>query len=137
MGQMAYLSFERAGAFPAPDREQAWYRLELVQGYPVVSANGEIDLATAPGLREALVFAAGYSDRIIVDLTGVTFLDSSGVRVLLEAQARSSRRGGSLSLVGPVPAVQRVLTITGLDQRFPIQPTMQDALCRTDRWPGR
>jgi anti-sigma B factor antagonist len=128
MGQMVHLSFERAGGFPAADRQQAWYRLDLRQGYTVVSANGEIDLATAPGLREALVFAAGYSDRIVVDLTGVDFLDSSGVQVLLEAEDRSNQGGESLSLVGPVPAVQRVLTITGLDQRLSTHPTVQDAL---------
>lgn len=125
---MVYLSFERAGEFSPAGHEQAWYRLELVQGCAVVSANGEIDLSTAPGLREALVFAAGYSGRIIVNLSGVTFLDSSGLRVLMEAEERSTHGGESLSLVGLLPPVQKVLTITGLDQKFPIYPTMQDAL---------
>jgi anti-sigma B factor antagonist len=125
---MVYLSFERAGTSPAAGVEQAWYGLELVHGCAVVRANGEIDIATAPGLREALVFAAGYSDRLVVDLTGVGFLDSSGLKVLTEAQKCGSHGGEALSLVGPVPAVHKVFTITGLDQLFPIYPRMEDAL---------
>ena len=63
----------------------ASFRLEEIRGRAVVVASGEIDMTTAPGLREALGAASQVSAQVVLDLTSVTFLDSSGIAVVLGA----------------------------------------------------
>lgn len=65
--------------------EYAWFQLDHMRGCAVVVASGEIDLYTSPGLREVLQQAGRAADRVIVDLGGVTFLDSTGMAVIMEA----------------------------------------------------
>lgn len=86
-------------------------RLELfvdVEGTLV--ASGEIDTYTAPELAERLADHAVST----VDLADVSFIDSSGLRVLIEAHQKRSDGGGSLTLRQPSAAVQRLLEISGL-----------------------
>jgi stage II sporulation protein AA (anti-sigma F factor antagonist) len=96
----------------------------------VVVATGEVDLFTAPGLRAALLNAARASARVVVDLTGVTFLDSSGLAVLISALQSAGERGQEASphLAGPTPPVRRVLDITRLSEMLPIHETVAEAL---------
>jgi anti-sigma B factor antagonist len=79
---------------------------------------GEIDLAAAPrvelAIEEALAGEEGVE--ITIDLEGVTFLDSTGLRVLVAAHARCAGEGRSLTLVNPSTSVSRILEITGLGQ---------------------
>lgn len=77
---------------------------------PVVSVSGELDLSSAPILRDALepVIALG-PDQVIIDLSDLRFVDSTGLAVLLEAQARVDLRLRDSSL-----AVQRIIEATGL-----------------------
>lgn len=106
---------------------QASFALDEVHGYAVVVAAGEIDLCTSPGLREALADAVRRSDRVVIDLTRVRFLDSTGMAVMVEALGRDQhRRAGAL--VGPTGLVTRALEITGLTALFPIYPTVEDAV---------
>lgn len=107
----------------------AWFRLRDEQGCAVVVASGEIDLYTSPELREALADAAQSSDRVILDLTDVTFLDSTGMGVMVGAMHHGNgRRAGSLCLVGPAAMVRRVLEITHLNDLFPIYGSLEEAL---------
>lgn len=79
---------------------------------------GELDLAGAPALSEAVARAAadGGSGRpLVLDMRDVSFIDSTGVRTLLEA---AQSVGGSLALLAPSPAVTRVLDLTRLRGRF-------------------
>lgn len=75
---------------------------------------GEIDAHTAPELAAHLDPLPGASGDVVVDLAGVTFIDSSGLRVLVEAHHRSSESGRRLALRSPSPAVVRLLEISGL-----------------------
>ncbi len=85
---------------------------------PPVRVTGEIDIATAPRLRRALEHAsADASGRVVVDLSGVTFMDCAGLGPLLEAEARL---GGRLLLRGVPPSVFDLLRLTGLLARFGI-----------------
>jgi anti-sigma B factor antagonist len=81
------------------------------QGQTVLAVSGDIDLATAPRLGEALTEArqAGAT-ATVVDLTGVDFMDSAGIRVLMEAARQTT---GSLSVRGAHGWVARVLDLTG------------------------
>jgi anti-anti-sigma factor len=86
-------------------------------GCSVVVAAGELDIWTCPALRKALDAAADSARRLIVDLTDVTFLDSSGVGVLLDARMRGRQRG-PVVLVGVAGMVRRVLQISGVSDAF-------------------
>jgi anti-sigma B factor antagonist len=88
----------------------------------VVTASGEIDLYTAPRLQGELagVLGSAATARIVVDLSGVEFCDSTGMNVLLSAMKRARERGGSLELAGPRPAVRKILQVTGLDSVFTV-----------------
>ena len=80
-----------------------------------IAVEGELDLATAEELeRELLRVEAGAAQVIVVDLSGLTFIDSSGVRLLLRAHARSRADGNRLTLLRGPAAVQRVFELTGI-----------------------
>ncbi|WP_433228490.1 STAS domain-containing protein [Actinomadura formosensis] len=99
-------------------------------GHAVVTATGELDLYTAPRLQAALAgLLREQVTRIVVDLSGVEFCDSTGMNVLLSAMKRLKEQGGSLELAAPRPAVQRILQVTGLDTVFTVREAapVQDA----------
>lgn len=89
-----------------------WQSADLVR----VTVTGEIDLATAEEFRAALLGAviAGFPRRIEVDLAGVTFLDCSGLSVLLGARGAADRVGCRLGITAPPPLIRRVLEATGV-----------------------
>ena len=97
----------------------------------VVIARGEIHLATAPEFSERLngVIADGCT-AVVVDLTEVGFIDSTGLSVLLNALRRITRAGGTLVLVCTNPTVLRLFEVTKMDSTFPIVETRDEALRR-------
>jgi anti-sigma B factor antagonist len=95
----------------------------------VVAVTGEIDMATAPDLKACLV--ALESERvsaIVVDLTGVSFIDSTALGVLVGAYRRQEEAGGTLKLVVTEPRVRKVLEITDLTRVFPVFASVDEAL---------
>ena len=86
----------------------------------VVALFGELDLATANTVQDELTrVEASDADSIIVDLSGLTFIDSTGIRLLYVAAARSRADSDRLALLRGGAAVQRALQITALDDRLP------------------
>jgi len=80
---------------------------------------GEIDLESSPRLREALLAIAGSGEtRVVVDMTHVTFMDSTGLSALVGPLKRFRRAGGEITLRSPTRAVRKVLEITGLHRVF-------------------
>jgi anti-anti-sigma factor len=106
----------------------------LDEGTAIVTVRGEIHLATAPDFSERLneVIAAGAT-AVIVDLTAVGFIDSTGLSVLLNALRRVTRAGGSLVLVCTNPTVLRLFEVTKMDTTFTIVSTREQALERVRR----
>ena len=90
-------------------------------GSVVVTVRGNLDIDSATVLSTALeqVLHAG-EPRIVVDLSGVEFCDSTGVNVLLAAHQRLADQGGSLALAAPTSTVRRILQVTGLDTVFTV-----------------
>jgi anti-sigma B factor antagonist len=89
----------------------------------IVTAAGEIDLYTAPKLQTdltAIIDDAAPAARIIIDMSGVEFCDSTGMNVLLSGLRQVRERGGELELAAPRPAIMKILQVTGLDAVFTI-----------------
>jgi anti-sigma B factor antagonist len=98
-------------------------------GSVVVEVSGEIDIGTASAVREATDEALrGRPRRLVVDLSGVSFLGSAGVAVLAAADHRQRGQGGDLRVVAATRATRRVLELTGLDEQLSVHATLADAL---------
>jgi len=83
-----------------------------------VVLHGELDVATAPRVDEALASLRDDERELRVDLRELTFLDSTGLRTLLRARSVAQERGGRLAVVPGPSAVQRVFELTGLVDQF-------------------
>jgi anti-anti-sigma factor len=85
-----------------------------------VVLDGDIDIATAPAIRRFLMAAiSGGTAHLAVDMSGVTFIDASGIGVLVAAANRARQAGGGLSLLAPSRQVQRLLDVLHLDAILP------------------
>lgn len=94
----------------------------------VIALRGELDLSTVPALKTRLhSFLDGSVPRLILDLAGLTFMDSAGMAALVIADRRARQLGVGLVLAGPQQIVARVLSLTALDQHFPVYPTVAEA----------
>ncbi|PPK67516.1 STAS domain-containing protein [Actinokineospora auranticolor] len=86
----------------------------------VVSAKGELDTHTAVEFKRALLELIEDNAEIVVDLGGLTFIDSSGLSVFIAAHKRSLPRGARVLLDGVPPFLSRILAITGLNAVIPL-----------------
>ena len=96
-------------------------------GATVVRVSGEVDLATVSELERELA-ASVRVQSLVVDLTDCTFLDSSGVRVLLAAAAQAEAAGERFSLVADEGGVRRTLDIAAVPDRVPVHATVAAAV---------
>jgi anti-sigma B factor antagonist len=97
-------------------------------GSVVVSLAGELDLYNAHEVREALLECCAESpDRLVVDLSGVKFIDSTALGVLIEARTQLENRRGFL-LAAPGLETKRALEISGLDRHFAVHDSLDAAL---------
>jgi anti-anti-sigma factor len=108
--------------------DKAGFRVDVVDGCVAVAAYGDIDMDSSPGLDHALRAALRSSPCVILDLTQVSFMDSSGLGVLVGVRQYALTFGGSLLLVQPPPAVRRILVGTQLQQSFAVFDSMDEAL---------
>jgi anti-sigma B factor antagonist len=105
--------------------------VEPREGGVVVHLDGEIDMRTAPDLRErlnALVDDLEGAGRLVLDVSNVPFIDSTALSVFVGVHKRLRRRGHGLSLACPSVSVTRVLDVTGLGRVFEVHGTLDDAL---------
>lgn len=99
----------------------------------VLAVRGEIDLFTAPELKQVLAESIESGRvRIVIDLTETTFLDSTALGVLIGAVKRLRSRDGALAIVNTDENIAKTFEITGLDQIFTIVPTRQEAIDAVD-----
>jgi anti-anti-sigma factor len=90
-----------------------------------VALCGELDLATAAALRSCLVPLVKQDpppERLVLDLSDLTFLDASGISALLTVQRLFAARGGELVLRSPSRLVRRVVKVLDLEQVLPVEP---------------
>lgn len=109
-------------------REPPVAGVERVGDAVVVRLTGELDLYNAHEVRNALVEqAAGEPARVVVDLSGVEFIDSTALGVLIEARTKLANRRAFL-LAAPAVETRRALEISGLDRHFGLHDSVDDAL---------
>ncbi|HYZ10642.1 MAG TPA: STAS domain-containing protein [Actinomycetota bacterium] len=97
--------------------------------WTVVEVSGEVDLYTAPRLKTLLTELTGSGrTRIAVEFSGVEFMDSTGLGVLISGLRRCREAGGTMALVAPAEPVRKVLGITGLDQVFAIHDDLSEVI---------
>jgi anti-sigma B factor antagonist len=99
-----------------------------VAGHSVLEVGGEVDVYTAPVLRERLAqLIDGGARSVVVDLSRVDFLDSTGLGVLVGALKRLRAAGGGLSLVCTKEPLLKIFRITALDQVFTVHDSVEAA----------
>ena len=99
-----------------------------LRGAPCVALRGELDVAEAPALEQALDAAiADSAGAFLIDACELEFLDSSGIRALLRARALLGREDRTLALICPPGAVRRALDVVGVSDLFTIYATRRDA----------
>ena len=102
--------------------------------YIIVEVLGELDLISAPCLQEELLgILVQRGNKVILDLSRLTFMDAAGLRVLLAINRRAGLLGGTFSLAAPQGSVARILELTGLDQYLAVFPTVAKAIAADHR----
>ncbi|GAA3616457.1 STAS domain-containing protein [Streptomyces chitinivorans] len=95
---------------------------------PVLGITGELDYASAAGLRELLpTLALRPGQRLVLDLAGMDFCDSSGITALIAARNHAHAARADIALAAVPANTLRILRIVGLDQIFPIHPDSETA----------
>ena len=98
-------------------------------GLGVVALSGEVDIYTAPRFKECMVqLLDGGVEKLVVDLSAVTFIDSTALGVLIGGVRRVHGAGGAMTIVVTSRPVERVLSITGLDRVFSMHETRDEAI---------
>jgi anti-sigma B factor antagonist len=116
-----------------PPSERLGIRITHTGDCLIVHLSGEIDYYTEKFVGDditAAVSAAAKPPQVIVDLGKVTFCDSAGLNTLVNMWKTIHSSQGTLLLANPTAVCQQLFGRTGLDQRLPIHPTVQDALAK-------
>jgi len=101
----------------------------------LIRVAGEIDVYSAPQLREAILSLIGTGvSHVIADLRGVDFLDSTGLGAIVGGHKRLRTNDGSLVLAASPDRIVRLFRITGLDRAFSLYPSVPEAIASEDAW---
>jgi anti-anti-sigma factor len=113
-----------------------WF--EQVDSLVVAHAEGEIDMSNAADIRHALARRTSNAARgLVLDLSGITYLDSSGIHVIFELREQLRHRGQGLALVVPPGATTgAVLRLAGVSGAVHVAATAEDALREVERAAG-
>jgi anti-sigma B factor antagonist len=108
-------------------------RVDERGGWAVVRASGDVDMTTAPRLREAVVgIVVGGQPKVVLDLQDVDFIDSTGLGVVVGLLKRTRSQGGDLRLVSTRPSLRRILELTNLEQALPLAASVEGAIDTSD-----
>lgn len=107
-------------------------QIEEREGWAVVRASGDLDMTTGPRLRETVVgVVVGGQPRVVLDLQGVDFIDSTGLGVVVGLLKRTRSQGGDLRLVSTRESLRRILELTTLSQALPLAASVEAATAAT------
>ena len=106
---------------------------DVEEGVALVAVSGELDLASVDELRTALRTAATRSPSVVVDVSDVSFIDSTALAALVRSNDELSSNGVQMVMACPPGPVRRLLTMTSLDDRLILAPDRQGALAQARR----
>lgn len=98
------------------------------QGASIVVLKGDVDLESSPAAREILLKSVDGAGKVLVDLSSVTYIDSSGVASLVEALQAAKSNGGRFALVAASDPTRRVLELARLDKVFTMYATLDEGM---------
>jgi anti-anti-sigma factor len=106
-----------------PESGAPQFTVEVIEGADrtVARVRGEIDMVTCVRLRDAIEPHLGPGQRVVLELSGVSFMDSSCLNLLLHARTTLSTDGGSLILRNPSGAARRLLSAAGVAELFDVE----------------
>ncbi len=104
--------------------------MKLVRNTLIVKLKGELDMLVADQLRQEMdgKLEANSIDRLIINLERVTFIDSSGLGVIIGRYKKISSRNGKMFIVGASPSVEKILVFSGINKLVPIYSSEQDII---------
>ncbi len=106
------------------------HRIKDENGATVVAFEGDVDLESSPEARRILLDCLGRTSSLLVDLSAVTYIDSSGIASLVESFQNARKTGRHFALVAVSGSVLGVLRLSRLDKVFTIYDTLEDGLAR-------
>ncbi len=113
----------------SPASRQLLVNVEPIGDVTVVAAEGEVDVASVAALRERLVeLAVEGRVHVVLDLNGVSFLDSMGLGAIIATRRKFKSLGGQLVLACSAPVILKLLRLTSLDKVVPLYATVDEAL---------
>lgn len=103
--------------------EEEFFGVDVVQtdGTAQVAVRGEVDVATAPRLWDAIDGVDGDTRELVIDMSELTFMDSTGIRVLIRAHELLRSRGGRIVVRAPEAGVRKLLEVTSVDRVIEIE----------------
>ena len=101
---------------------------EHAEAYSVIAVRGEVDLHTAPKVEYAIERAAQSDGAVVLDMSGVAFMDSTALSALVRSKDSLQRQGTSLRLAAPSRAVERIFSVTGFRDYFDVFPSREAAI---------
>lgn len=104
------------------------YQVKDEAGYNVIMLTGDVDLSCSPEARKAILACLGRGKHTLVDLSGVSYIDSSGVASLVEGFQTAKKNALRFGLIGVSEAALSVLELARLDKVFPIHADLQARL---------
>ena len=96
------------------------YQVQQESGYAIVRLTGDVDLSCSPDARKAILASLTQGQHTLVDLSGVSYIDSSGVASLVEGFQTARKKTLRFGLIGVSEAAMSVLELARLEQVFPI-----------------
>lgn len=103
-------------------------QVEAQPPFKVVRLAGEVDLHSSPHAREAILACLKQKSPLLVELSAVSYMDSSGVASLVEGYQTAKKLGLEFALVAVAPAAMNVLKLARLDKVFPIHASLEDVV---------
>lgn len=95
--------------------------------FTIIELSGRIDLSSSPGFRRQLLNTITHNNNLLIDLSRVSYIDSSGVACLVEAYQAARTKSLQFGLVGVTDPVRNVLRLSRLERMFPMHDTMEAA----------
>ncbi|WP_214107679.1 STAS domain-containing protein [Acrocarpospora catenulata] len=96
--------------------------------YVVITVLGDVDTTTVAQLQAEVAQARQISPHLLFDLAGMTFMDSAGIRVLLDAYNHARAHAGSVAICSPRPSPKKVMELVGLTAHIPVHASLAEAL---------